>query len=331
MSGIPQQHRADEITDTTAPRTGRRAPRLTPAGERDLALARVGAQTVEYRMHGDGPGTVLVFHGGHMRAQLALGEDVFTDAGMRVLIPSRPGYGRTPVNGPSTGPTTGAGTVADFTDTIAHLCRDLGVDQVAAVVGISAGGRTALTMAARHPDLVQRVILQSPVGFLPWPDRRTRLGGRILFHPGIEAVTWALVRTAIRFAPEPALRLLTRDLSLLPVGQVRAQLSAADRVTLTHLYTSMRSGHGFVADMLPVADCTAHISQPALIIATRNDRSVPFSHARSLAAAIARAELMESRADSHMIWFAPDYPAITAQIRAFLLTDHHTADGHVNA
>lgn len=323
MTGFPRQHRADGTTDPTATETGRSSRRPSRAGERDLILARVGARTVEYRMHGDGSGTVLVFHGGHMRAQLALGEDVFTDAGFTVLIPSRPGYGRTPL-------TTGA-TAADFTDTTARLCRDLGVDQVAAVVGISAGGRTALTMAARHPDLVQRVILQSPVGFLPWPDRRTRLGGRVLFHPAVEAVTWALLRTAIRFTPGPALRLLTRDLSLLPVGQVLAHLSAADRATLTDLYTSMRSGRGFVADMLPVADCTAHISQPTLIIATRNDRSVPFAHAQSLATAIPRAELVESRADSHMIWFAPDYPAIAAQIRAFLLADHHTAPRHVNA
>jgi pimeloyl-ACP methyl ester carboxylesterase len=93
----------------------------------------------------------------------------------------------------------------------------------------------------------------------------------------------------------------------------------------------MRSGHGFVTDMLPVADCTAHINQPALIIATRNDRSVPFAHAQSLTAAISRAELVESRADSHMIWFGSNYPAIAAQIRTFLLADHHTAGAHVNA
>ncbi|WP_155342598.1 alpha/beta fold hydrolase [Acrocarpospora pleiomorpha] len=280
-------------------------------------------------MHGGspgGPGTVVVLHGGHMRAQLALGEDVFTGARFRVLVPSRPGYGRTPLS-----PAAAGGTVTDFADAIARLCRDRGIDQVAAVVGISAGGRTALTMAARHPDLVRRVILQSPVGFLPWPDRRTHLGGRIVFHPRIEAITWALLRTAIRLAPEPALRLLTRDLSLLPAGQVLAGLTPADRATLTHLYVSMRSGRGFVADMLPVADCTADVGQPTLIIATRNDRSVPFAHAQSLAAAISRAELVESRADSHMIWFSPDYPAIAAKIRAFLLTDHDTASGHLNA
>ncbi|PZG21041.1 alpha/beta fold hydrolase [Nonomuraea aridisoli] len=175
----------------------RSARRPAPGGERDLVVARVGAdQTVEYRMTGDGPGTVVVFHGGHLRARLALGEDVFIDAGFRVLVPSRPGYGRTP-----------SSSVTGFTDVIAGLCRDLGIDQVAAVVGVSAGGRTALTMAARHPDLVRRVILQSAVGFLPWPDRRTRLGGRVVFHPRVEGATWALLRQALRFAPERALRL----------------------------------------------------------------------------------------------------------------------------
>ncbi|MFC7641943.1 alpha/beta fold hydrolase [Streptosporangium lutulentum] len=69
-------------------------------------------------------------------------------------------------------------TSAAFADVTAELCRDLGVGRLAAVVGISAGGRTALAMAARHPHLVERLILQSAVGFLPWPDRRTRLGGR---------------------------------------------------------------------------------------------------------------------------------------------------------
>ncbi|SEG82503.1 Pimeloyl-ACP methyl ester carboxylesterase [Nonomuraea solani] len=335
MTGSPRQHRADGTAQAPATKPVKPARWCAFAGEQDLVLARVKRGTVEYRMHGpdhsdgrsdgpgDGRGTVLVFHGGHMRAQLALGEDVFTEAGFRVLVPSRPGYGRTPL--------TADFTVAGFADAMARLCRDMGIGQVAAVVGISAGGRTALTMAARHPDLVQRVILQSAVGFLPWPDRLTRLGGRLIFHPRIEAVTWALVRTMIRLAPGPGLRLLTRELSLLPAGQVLARLHPADRALLSDLYASMRSGHGFVADMLPVADCTVDVGQPALLIASRNDRSVPFAHAQSLVAALPRAKLVESHADSHMIWFDPDYRAIAATIRAFLLADHTTTCANVNA
>ncbi|MGW4792699.1 alpha/beta fold hydrolase [Nonomuraea sp. NPDC004297] len=65
----------------------------------------------------------------------------------------------------------------------AQLCQALGIDRLAAVVGISAGGRTALMVAARHPRPVERVILQSTVAFLPWPGRLTHLGGRAAFTP----------------------------------------------------------------------------------------------------------------------------------------------------
>ncbi|MFB9679038.1 alpha/beta fold hydrolase [Streptosporangium vulgare] len=288
--------------------------------ERETITARLVAGAVEYRLEGDGPETVVIFHGGHMRAGLALGEEVFTSSGHRVLVPSRPGYGRTPL-------ATGA-TPAAFADVVAQLCRALGIERVAAVVGVSAGGRTALTMAARHPRLVRRVILQSAVGFLPWPgDRRIRLGGRLVFNARVEAATWAAVRLLMRGAPGTGLRLLLRDLSTRPVRQVMAGLSERDRAELTTLFTLMRSGAGFVNDMLPVPDCAGQLTQPALVIASRTDRSVPFTHAESLAATIPRAELAESRADGHMIWYAPDYPALTMKIKDFLATPPRTTSG----
>jgi len=280
--------------------------------ERDAITARLAAGVVEYRLDGEGQQVVVVFHGGHMRAGLPLGEEVFTTSGYRVLIPSRPGYGRTPL-------ATGI-TPAAFADVTADLCHTLGIERVAAVVGISAGGRTALTMAVRHPHLVERVILQSAVAFLPWPDRRTRLGGRLVFNASAEAATWAAVRLLMRTAPQAGLRLLLRDLSALPVRHVMAALSEHDQAELIALFTLMRSGAGFVNDMLAVPDCADQVTQPALIIASRTDRSVPFTHAQSLAATIPKAELLESRADGHLIWFASDYPAIAQRIKDFLAT-----------
>jgi len=46
-----------------------------------------------------------------------------------------------------------------------------------------------------------------------------------------------------------------------------------------------------------------------------------FAHAQSLVAAIEHARLVESRADSHLIWFGPDWPAIAETIRVFLTAD----------
>jgi hypothetical protein len=64
--------------------------------ERPTTVARLDAGPVEYRLERRGHATVILFHGGHMRAGLALGEEVFADADCTVLAPSRPGYGRTP-------------------------------------------------------------------------------------------------------------------------------------------------------------------------------------------------------------------------------------------
>ncbi|MCK2244339.1 MULTISPECIES: alpha/beta fold hydrolase [unclassified Crossiella] len=266
---------------------------------------------VEYRFDQRGSATVLVLHGGHLNAGLALGEDVFADAGYSVLAPSRPGYGRTPL---ATGTTT-----SGFADVLRSLCEHLGIARIAAVVGVSAGGPTAMAIAARHPDLVERVILQSAVGPVPWPDARTRLAARIAFVPATERVTWSVVRAIMRLAPDLGLRLLLGDLAALPAKQVVRALSAEDRRMLIELFSRMRSGEGFRNDLATLrAGADQVVTQPTLVIASRNDGAVPFAHAEALSAAIRHSRLIESAADSHFVWLSHDWPAISGKIRDFL-------------
>lgn len=253
---------------------------------------------------------MLVFHGGHVRGGLALGEDVFAAGGYSVLVPSRPGYGRTPL---STGK-----SVQRYADVARALCANLTIARVAAVVGISGGGPTAATMAARHADLVERLILVSAVGWLPFPDRRTRIGSHVLFNGITEHLTWAAVHRLARTAPDACLRLMMGSLSTRPVGEVVAALGAEDRAWLLALFAQMRSGRGFRNDLRRTPDITARIDQPTLVIATRTDGGVPFAHAASLAGTIRHAELVESRADSHFVWLGPDWPTISDRIRVFL-------------
>ncbi|MEV5534134.1 alpha/beta fold hydrolase [Streptomyces prunicolor] len=284
--------------------------------EHPTEVAELAAGRVEYRFDRRGPATVMVLYGGHLRAGLSLGEEVFTEAGCSVLVPSRPGYGRTPV---STGE-----SAAGFADVTAALCAHLGITEVAAVVGVSGGGPTAVAVAAHHPALVQRLILQSAVGPLPWPDRRTRLGARIVFAPHTERVSWTLVHSLVRYAPDVGLRMLLRDLTLLPVRDVVAGLRPEDRERLLALFSRMRSGRGFTRDLKELATTgdllgdAGRVSQPALVIATRQDAAVRFVHARALAAALPHTELLESRADSHLVWFGEDWPRISERIHAFL-------------
>jgi pimeloyl-ACP methyl ester carboxylesterase len=281
--------------------------------ERPTSIAELGVGPIEYRLERRSDATVVVLQGGHMRSALALGEDVFADAGYTVLAPSRPGYGRTPLS-------TGT-SVAEFTDVVSVLCEHLGVAKVAAVVGISGGGPTAVTMAARHPGLVERLILQSAVGWLPFPDPVTRVGARLVFGSATEHATWAAIHALMRIAPDAGLRLLLRGLTTRRVREVTADLGAEDRAMLIALFSRMRSGRGFINDLRRTPDVTAEVRQPALVIATRCDGGVPFDHALSLAGAIRSAELLESSADSHFIWTGSDWPDIADKILAFLATE----------
>jgi len=278
---------------------------------RPTEVVRLAGGAVEYRLERRGGPVVVVMHGGHLRAGLAFGEDVFAGAGCTVLVPSRPGYGRTPLG---TGPAP-----ARFADVTRELCAHLGIERVAAVVGVSAGGTTAATMAARHGGLVRRLILISAMGWLPYPGPLTRAGARVMFRSPVERVTWAGIHRLARAAPEVCLRMMMRGLSTRPAGEVVAGLRDADRALLAEMFARMRSGRGFVNDLRGSPDVAARVEQPTLIVATRDDGGVPFAHAERYAATIRRAELIESRAGHHVVFLGPDWPEIAARIRGAVL------------
>jgi pimeloyl-ACP methyl ester carboxylesterase len=91
-----------------------------------------------------------------------------------LLSVDRPGYGRSdPV------PAGRWSTVGAAADDIAAVLDSLDVEQVG-VAGWSAGGRVALALAARRPDLVDRVVVvatPAPDDEVPWidPEQRAQL------------------------------------------------------------------------------------------------------------------------------------------------------------
>lgn len=148
---------ADAIPDSSE------NPRETNAGsksgiEPDLETIELSdGRTLAYATFGRGDGSPLVFHHGTPgSAQLgALLSYVGRRQGVRVIAPSRPGYGRSDPHP--------EGTLETWAADCRALLDALGLESVA-VAGFSGGGPYALAVADRLPDRVTAAgVVSAPV------------------------------------------------------------------------------------------------------------------------------------------------------------------------
>jgi pimeloyl-ACP methyl ester carboxylesterase len=272
-------------------------------------IAHTALGDIEYRAEGkDGP-SVLILNGGHMDASIALGEDFFTSRGYSILVVSRPGYGGTPLN---------TGTTPDgFADVLSELFDQLKMQQ-AIVVGISSGGRTAMRFAAKYPDKVQKLILQSANSFASWPDLKTRLIAYIAFNPFTEKYTWQYTHSSLDKNPKAAMKMLFSGLSDMDFEKLVSKLTAEQFETLKQIFMHFRSKHGFMNDLKGIGGDACDVRVPTLIVHSKHDGSVPLSHPKLLSTQIQGSTLYLTDTESHMIWFSKHYPDVEKVMDEFL-------------
>ncbi|WP_407312422.1 alpha/beta fold hydrolase [Desulfosporosinus sp. SB140] len=229
--------------------------------------------------------------------------------GYRLVIPSRPGYGRTP--------SASGRTAEEFAHTLSSLLDVLLIDQVI-VIGISAAGRTALHFAKNYPKRVTKLILESAVTCEVWPDSHTRRGALIIFNRFNEKFTWALLRQVGRFAPDFFLKLLLPSLSSLKTEEVIKSWDEKERRAVLKFLLASRSGEGFLNDIKHTFNEFNLITVPTLIIASTYDKSVSPENSIKAAEQITGAELMMIPAQSHLIWFSKYKTEIENKIADFI-------------
>jgi pimeloyl-ACP methyl ester carboxylesterase len=264
---------------------------------------------IEYRLVGRGS-VVLVLNGGHTSCSSPFGhEQFFLDEGYQLVIPSRPGYGKTPS---STGRTAEA-----FADALVGLLNSMRLQRVI-VVGISGAGPTALQLAGRHPERVSKLILQNAVTGGRFPTPMIRLGAYVVFNPWVERWTWTAFRAFARAAPLKALQMMMGSLTSLNPAQVVATMSKQQQQAALALLVASRSGHGFLHDLHHHCGDLRRITAPTLVIRSKYDGSVSASHAIYAADHIPNADLFVSAAESHLLWFSWYNADIEDRMRAFL-------------
>ncbi len=242
-------------------------PHVVPTAVGPVEVAEVGA----------GP-PVLLVHGtpGDWRQARGLAEDLAITH--RVLLPSRPGYGRTPLSTGRSPREQAAAHVALF--------DSLGVDR-AAVIGISGGGPSARALVAHNRDRCTHLVLCCAVAeHLITVPKITRLLGAVpgLWEVGARVAAWRAGR-----------RLLDREKSLAqslaelgPVERAAAAGDAqvaADLLTFAHARVrAMTSVAGLRNDFQGWHEVTAAdpwppgAMIPTLVLHGDGDKVVPLVH-----------------------------------------------------
>ncbi|MFO1187588.1 MAG: alpha/beta hydrolase [Alphaproteobacteria bacterium] len=274
------------------------------AFQRDMRRARTAVATgssiidtiagpIEYAVRGEGA-PLLTIHGAGGGFDQGLDNvDGLVGKGFRVIAPSRFGYLRTPVP-TDTSPAAQA-------EAHAALLHRLGFSRVI-VVGVSAGARSALELAIRHPDRVSALVLIVPGTYAPTspvmiePSRGSELAFFIVNHGG-DFAWWA----AEKIAPEMLIRFLGVPPDLVS-GATPDQRARVLRIMNSVEPLSMRFA-GINIDSQPALHALPldKIAAPTLVISSRDDLFNTAPAAEYAASRIAGAKLVIYETGGHLL------------------------------
>ena len=274
-----------------------------------IAIQKTSLGPIEYSLYGTGI-PILFLHGGHANARERLTHTYLDLTQFTLITPSRPGYGNTPL-GNNTTPLTAAKQIAEMMEALGfHNFH---------VIGISAGGLTAIAMAALYPKRVTKLVLASAVSHR-WlsPEEELYKRGKKLFNPRIERYTWALLKFFLKAFPRLIIsKMMTELTSVQQVDIGKEEIEGMKKMLLVS-----RSRSGFVTDLdheLP-DEIISQVTSPTLIIHSKNDGAVPATHPVFAKKHIANSTLVWVENEyGHLIWLGNKSQEIIGRISAFIL------------
>jgi pimeloyl-ACP methyl ester carboxylesterase len=273
-------------------------------------IARTSCGPVEYTMLGEGL-VVLVCHGTSSNCFSVETSASLLEAGFAVLTPSRPGYGRTPSK---------LGTsVQQAAQALVALLDCLEIE-LCAVNAISGGGPTGVTLAANHPERVRRLALTAAITKTEDRTHEPSYESQKAFYGPLHGIFWNMLGLISRLSPSGMARQTMTIFSTHDPEDVLRQLTAEDIQKICCFYQGRSSRAGAMNDLGHTVGkaLLQKVQVPTLVVHSREDKSVPFSHAEWSLAHIPNAELCESGVTGHFYWVGPDHQRISRQLITFL-------------
>lgn len=260
---------------------------------------------VEYSEAGSGS-PVLYFHGTGVTGDVMLAvESAMAGDGFRLIVPNRPGYGRTPLPPPHRSAAGCAGVAAALLDS-------LGIERLG-VMGSSGGAAFATSFAANHPSRVTSLVLLCPQVHR-WDDKRwlpatSRWTLPLLRRPIPRGALVALYRVMLR-------RMTAAQLLRAEAGDRYPEMAgdpAARSLAETTLAAMVRGTKcaGFENDFVvftgeDVVGTGRSIQPTTLLIHDVKDPMAPADHVAWLASRCETCERLPVHTAGHLVWVGPD-------------------------
>jgi len=284
------------------------AEKRVTSGSR-IAQTRCGP--IEYASIGKGSPLLMVHGaGGGFDQALAFASRFVNEEGYRGIFVSRFGYLRTPLPADA--------SAEAQADAYACLLDVLGLDRVS-VLGVSAGGPSALQFALRHQQRCSALILLVPAAFTP-DD-----GGQRRAAPRATQFVDTVMRSDFAFwlAIHLARRSMIENVLGTPI-EVADHASAAERqrldMMLMNILPTSRRRAGLMNDAAVVSTLKRppleQVKVPTLLISVEDDRYGTFRGARYTAGGIPGARFVGYRDGGHL--FVGHNEEVLTEISAFL-------------
>jgi pimeloyl-ACP methyl ester carboxylesterase len=224
-------------------------------------------------------------------------------AGVRLISVDRPGYGGSTAVADGVTP-----TIPSHADDIAAALEHLGVPDVAAA-GWSAGGRVALALAARHPDLVRAVAIvatPAPQEAVPWiPEEHLAMIDQLRGDPGHASAALTEVFAEMAAMPPAAV------VGMVGGGAADEAALDADPTRRARLEAMLaeamaRGAAGMAADIVsytiaPWGFDPAAVGAPTTAFYGADDVTVPPAHGQWYAGQVPGAELRVVPGIGHLV------------------------------
>jgi pimeloyl-ACP methyl ester carboxylesterase len=209
-------------------------------------------------------------------------------ARFHVIAPDLPGFGES--EKPS--PARYAYGIETFAEAVADLIAAFGVGR-AHVVGHSMGAAIALTLAAEHPELVQRLVLEDALCY-PFP---MRLKTRLPLLPILGGIVFKQLYGRGRFRAHFRDDVFRADAAV-PLSRIDRHYELFNSPSARESALAVMRG---VLDARPVVARLSRITAPTLVVWGRDDRLFPAAGAQRLAREIpgAMLEIMDAGHSPH--------------------------------